>query len=82
MKIVVDFCGEDCKSCFGFECKKPEKSLRLVKKRVTRHYVPPDLTAVKMLEDSKQMDISSLSDAELQAYRQEILSEIKNDIES
>lgn len=60
----------------------------LVKKKVTSHHVPPDLTALKLLLDNflssgdEENDLSKMSDQQLNALRKELikkLSEEEND---
>lgn len=52
--------------------------LRLVKRKVTRRDIPPDIKAVKMLLDGRQ-DIGELSDEELAAEREKLLKMLKED---
>ena len=65
-------------------CDENSEGLVLLKKKVTTHYVPPDLTAVKMLlenfgEKVKSNDfVDELNDDELITLRDEILSQIKS----
>ena len=49
--------------------------LKLVKKKVTRRDIPPDIKAVKMLLD--ESGISALSDEELEAERQKLCELLK-----
>lgn len=49
--------------------------LRLVKKKVTKREIPPDIKAVKLLLDGKE----ELSDEELEAERQKLLDILKED---
>ena len=48
--------------------------LKLVKKKVTKRDIPPDIKAVKMLMDGGE---ETLSDDELEAERQKLLVMIK-----
>ena len=52
--------------------------LRLVKRKVTRRDIPPDIKAVKMLLDGRQ-DVGELSDEELAAERERLLKMLKED---
>ena len=52
--------------------------LRLVKRKVTRRDIPPDIKAVKMLLDGRQ-DIGELSDEELAAEREKLLKMLKEE---
>ena len=59
------------------------ENLALIKKKVTTHYVPPDLLAVKMLteifgEKIDGDDLSKLSDLELNAVKQDILKKLED----
>ena len=49
--------------------------LKLVKKKVTRRDIPPDIKAMKMLLD--ESGISALSDEELEAERQKLCELLK-----
>ncbi len=51
--------------------------LRLIKRRETRKDVPPDLKAAKMLFE--EQDFSSLSDEELEAEKERLLKELKEE---
>ena len=60
------------------------KNLVLLKKKVTTHYVPPDLTAVKMLfenfgQEVRTSDdlIESMSDEELLKLKSELIAELE-----
>ncbi len=52
--------------------------LRLVKRKVTRRDIPPDIKAVKMLLDGRQ-DVGELSDEELAAEREKLLKMLKEE---
>ncbi len=49
--------------------------LRLVKKKVTKREIPPDIKAVKLLMDGS----GELTDEELEAERQKLLDMLKED---
>ena len=51
---------------------------RLVKRKVTRRDIPPDIKAVKMLLDERPDD-ASLSDEELAAERGKLLKMLKEE---
>lgn len=51
-------------------------SLELVKKRITLKDVPPDISAAKMLIDGESL--SDLSDEQLEAEKQRLLSLLKD----
>ncbi len=53
--------------------------LVLVKKKVTTHYVPPDMLAIKMLMENDQEKIdnlSSMTDEELVALKNKLIKDI------
>lgn len=54
------------------EYQETEEEMRLVKRKVTKKNVPPDITAIKLLLDEK-IDVESLSDEELQAEKNRLL---------
>lgn len=51
--------------------------LKLVKRKVTRRDIPPDIKAVKMLMDGE--DISQVPDEELVAERNRLMEMLKDD---
>lgn len=56
-----------------------EGELKLVKRKVTKREVPPDIKAVKMLMDGE--GVTEVSDEELEAEKQRLtalLTEVKN----
>ena len=55
------------------------EDLVLVKKKITTHYVPPDMLAIKMLfEDNGQKinNLSSMTDEELVALKNKLINEL------
>ena len=56
-----------------------ENELKLVKKKITKKHIPPDINAAKaLLEKSNEMSMEKLknmSDEELQSMRKKILAE-------
>ena len=57
--------------------------LTLIKKKITTHYVPPDLLAIKMLienfgEKVEENNLSFLSDDELEKLKNEIINKLQN----
>ena len=54
--------------------------LKLVKRKVTRRDVPPDIKAVKMLLDG-EADIGGMSDEELKERRKKLLAMLENNAE-
>ena len=68
------------------ETKKEQNNsnLVMVKKKVTTHYIPPDLLAVKILfetlkEKVNEDDIEKLSDDELLKLKEKLLGEVLNE---
>lgn len=55
---------------FGVE----DGELKLIKRKVTRREIPPDIKAVKLLMDD---GVEELSDAELEAERDRLMRELK-----
>lgn len=57
-----------------------ENELKLVKKKITKKHIPPDINAAKaLLEKSNEMNlekIKSLSNEELQKLREKVLASI------
>ena len=51
--------------------------LKLVKKKVTRRDIPPDIKAVKMLMDSE--NVTAATDEELASEREKLLKLLKED---
>lgn len=51
--------------------------LKLVKKKVTRRDIPPDIKAVKMLLDGES--VCGLSDAELERERERLIQILKEE---
>lgn len=49
--------------------------LKLIKKKVTKREIPPDIKAVKLLLDGRE----ELSDEELEAERQKLMEMLKED---
>lgn len=66
------------------ETKKTVQNLTLVKKKITTHYIPPDMLAVKILfetlkEKVNENDINTLTDDELLKLKDKLLGEINNE---
>lgn len=55
-----------------------EGELKLVKRKVTRRDVPPDIKAVKMLLDG-EADASQMSDEELEERREKLIAMLKEE---
>lgn len=55
-----------------------EGGVKLVKKKITKKYIPPDLSSAKVLLDKyRGVDISQMSDEELLKEKQRLLKELK-----
>ena len=54
-----------------------DDQIKLVKKKVSTKYYPPDLSAINMLLTEKEGDYKSLTDEELEEEKQKILNLIK-----
>lgn len=64
--------------------KKENQNLILVKKKITTHYIPPDMLAVKILfetikEKVNEDDLNNLSDEELIKLKNKLLGELQNE---
>ena len=82
------------KKALGFKCDEvvEEYSLDengnpvLLKKKVTKKYNPPDITAMKMLLESddilKESELSHMTDSELKKERKRLLKLLKEEEES
>lgn len=70
-KCAVGFGTSEVVEEFSVE----DGELKLVKKKVTRRDIPPDIKAVKMLLD--ESGVCSLSDGELEAERQKLCEMLK-----
>lgn len=72
-KCAVGFGTSEVVEEFAVE----DGELRLVKRKVTRRDIPPDIKAVKMLLDGD--DVSAMSDEQLESERQRLLKCLKED---
>ncbi|MCI5714378.1 MAG: hypothetical protein MR288_01985 [Firmicutes bacterium] len=50
---------------------------KLLKKKVSTKYYPPDLSAINILLNEKQVDIQSLTDDELELEKEKIIKLLK-----
>ncbi len=62
--------------------KEKDEDLILIKKKVTTHYVPPDLLAVKMFieifgQEVNSNDLSKLTDNELDILKKDIIKKLE-----
>ena len=75
LKVALGYSVEEVTEEYGVE----NGELKLVKRRETKKDIPPDLKAMKLLLDDK--DYSALSDEELEAEKQKLLKQLKEDEE-
>ena len=60
------------------------QTLTLVKKKITKHYIPPDMLAIKILfeinkEKVNDNDLNNLTDEELLNLKDKLIGELLND---
>ena len=53
-----------------------EGEIKLLKKKVTKKKVPPDVTALKMLLDETKISVNDYTDEQLEIERQRLLKEL------
>lgn len=73
IKVALGYSLEEVTEEYGVE----DGELKLVKRKETKKDIPPDLKAVKLLMESK--DYSVLSDEELEAEKQRLLKQLKEE---
>lgn len=56
-----------------------EDGVKLVKKKVTKKNVPPDITAIKMLLEEGDTPVSQMSDQQLEEEKQRLLKLLSSD---
>ena len=71
-KCAVGFGTSEVVEEFAVE----DGELKLVKRKVTRRDIPPDIKAVKMLLDD---DVSEMSDEQLESERQRLIRQLKEE---
>ena len=59
------------------EYQEKEGDIVLIKKKVTKKTVPPDITALKIIMDSTTTDVKNMTDEELEQEKQRLLALIK-----
>ena len=74
LKVALGFTVEEVTE----EYDAKEGELRLIKRKETKKDVPPDLKAVKLLLDDGT-DYSALSDEDLEAEKQRLIKELKDE---
>lgn len=72
-KCAVGFGTSEVVEEFSVE----DGELKLIKKKVTKKDIPPDIKAVKMLMDESGID--GLSDSELEEEREKLLNMLKEE---
>lgn len=55
-----------------------EGEIKLIKKKITKKNVPPDLSALKILLESQNLSVTQMTDEELLLEREKLLNELKN----
>ena len=75
--------NDTIKTSNGTQENEPQK-LTLVKKKITKHYIPPDMLAIKILfeinkEKVNDNDLNSLTDDELLKLKDKLLGELLNE---
>lgn len=73
--VLKRACGYDAQETVE-EYAVVDGALELVKKRVTVKNVPPDMTAAKMIFDSR--DVDALTDEQLAAEKRRLIKELEN----
>ena len=80
--LIKKALGYDVKEVVEEYSSDDDGQVKLNKKKVTTKFVPPDMTALKILLDENQKDVSQMTDEEL--YEEKIrllylLKQIQND---
>ena len=75
--------GDTIKTSNGKE-ENESQTLTLVKKKITKHYIPPDMLAIKILfeinkEKVNENDLNNLTDDELLKLKDKLLGELLNE---
>jgi hypothetical protein len=72
------------KRAMGFDAKEvieeyvgEEDGVKLTKKKVTYKFIPPDVTALKLLIEGEDEDLSTLSDEELIREKERLLKSLR-----
>ena len=73
LKVALGYSLEEVTEEYGVE----DGELKLLKRKETKKDIPPDLKAVKLLLDER--DYSVLTDEELEAEKQRLLKQLKED---
>lgn len=62
-----------------FTLDKETNQMILVKRKVSTHQMPPDMSALKLLSSGEEYDLSTLTDEELIALKQKFLEELREE---
>jgi len=73
---ALGFYGEDVNEEYNVEEDGGE---RMVRKKITKKYYPPDLSALNILL-GKEPEISGMSDGELEAERERLINELRESV--
>lgn len=81
MKKQFDLCGGDCSVCPRRQLINLSGGVVLVKRKVTKKYVPPDMSALKLLmeKDARSKALEQMTDDELLAFEQSILEQLRQE---
>ena len=72
--LIKKALGYDAKEIVEEYAEKDDGEIRLLKKKVTTKNVPPDITALKILMDGQERDVSEMSDEELVKEKTRLLN--------
>lgn len=72
-KVAFGFSLEEITEEYSVE----DGEIKLIKRRETHKDVPPDLKAVKMLLDGETLNVSDMSDEQLEQEKQRLLKQLK-----
>ncbi len=81
-----DFQNALLKKALGYDCTETveeyvsgdEGEIKLLKKKVTKKNVPPDISALKILLEDADKGVESMSDEELEREKQRLMEMLKN----
>ncbi|MBO7377673.1 MAG: hypothetical protein J6U35_02230 [Clostridia bacterium] len=62
------------------EYVEQDGEIKLVRRKVSTKSVPPDVTAVKMVMEEAGASVADMTDEELKAEKQRLLSALKEDL--
>ncbi len=73
IKKAIGFFAEDVTE----EYNGDGEEIKLIKKKVTKKYVPPDISAIKLLIGDVEKSVESMTDEELEEERQRLCEALK-----